>query len=146
MKAKIVILLALAFCLALPYSAAAHAGDERAVLPKPVQVFDVAAGKVVKSVPNSKEFQDYAKSWLASVTGLSPKLEANEKCGYVYRIPLTEAAAVKTAGLDTRVTDVFLFYCPDKPALLLVFDENRKPFLLQFKADIKPFLKTIAIP
>ncbi|CAH1196006.1 hypothetical protein PAECIP111893_00793 [Paenibacillus plantiphilus] len=146
MKAKIMILLALAFCMLLPNMAAAHPRAEGTTLPKPVQAFDVAAGKVVKTVPNSKQYQDYARSWLASVTGLSPQVEANEKCGYVYRIPLTETASVKTTGLNVQVTDVFLFYCPNKPALLLIFDENRKPYLLQFKADIQPFLKTIAIP
>ncbi|MBW7474134.1 hypothetical protein K0T92_05215 [Paenibacillus oenotherae] len=146
MKAKILILFSLAVCLLLPYSAAAHAGSEGTEQPKPVQAFDVEAGKVVKTVPNSKEYQAFAKSWLDSVTGLAPQISANEKCGYVYRIPLMEPVSVKTTGLAVQTSDVFLFYCPNKPPLLLIFDENRKPYLLLFKADIGPFLKTIAIP
>lgn len=145
MKAKIIVLLALAFCLLLPSAALARTGDEGAGSQRPVQAFDVTAGRVVKSVPNSAEFQSYAKAWLGSVTGLAPQLTADEKCGYVFRIPLNEIATVKVDGQNVKTMDVFLFYCPDKPQVLLIFDENRKPYLLQFKADTKPFLKTMGL-
>ncbi len=147
MKLKLIAMLTLAFCLLLPYAngASASAHDEGAAQQRQVQAFDVIAGKVVKSVPNSKEYQKFAKSWLGSVTGLAPQLTANDKCGYVFRIPLNEPARVKVDTINFHTTDVFLFYCPGKPQLLLVFDENRKPYLLQFTADIKPFLKAIDI-
>ncbi|WP_308634462.1 hypothetical protein [Paenibacillus silvisoli] len=141
---KIVTALALLlFILALPAAAGARANDDGGAGQRPVQAFDVVAGKVVKSVPNSPEFQGYAKQWLNSVTGLSPRLQAEDKCGYVFRIPLDEPTAVKAGQIQVMTQDVFLFYCPKKPQLLLVFDENRKPYLLQFKANIKPFLKAM---
>lgn len=145
MRAKIIAILMIAFCLLLPAAAGAQAHDEGAGLQRPVQAFDVTAGKVVKSVANTKEYQAFAKKWLASVTGLAPQLTTDDKCGYVFRIPLDQPATVRTTGLNVQTSDVFLFYCPDKPQLLLIFDENRRPYLLKFTADIKPFLRTIGI-
>lgn len=130
---------ALLFTLLMPFSAqAAPDGDTGQ---RPVQAFDVVAGKVVKTVPNTPELQGHAKNWLKGVTGLSPKLQPDDKCGYVFRIPLDEPTAVKVGDVQMTTQDVFLFYCPKKPQLLLIFDENRKPYLLKFKANIKPFLK-----
>ncbi|QHW34424.1 hypothetical protein GZH47_28925 [Paenibacillus rhizovicinus] len=133
---------ALLLYLIMPYSANA-AASEGETAPRPVQAFDVVAGKVVKTVPNTAEFQGYAKSWLKSNTGLSPKLQAEDKCGYVFRIPLDEPTAVKAGSEQVMTQDVFLFYCPKKPQLLLIFDEQRRPYLLKFKANIKPFLKAM---
>jgi hypothetical protein len=146
MKSKIVVLLAMVLLLALPNAAAAAYQPDEQAQQMPVQVFDVVAGKVVKTVANTKQYQDYAKTWLQSVTGFSPQLQPEEKCGYVYRIPLAEPYTIQTGGMTIQTSDVFLFYCPDKPKVLLVFDENRRPYLLQFTADIAPFLKTIGIP
>jgi hypothetical protein len=149
MKAKIAILLALVMLLVMPFTAAAadlNKHHEEGAGPRPVQAFDVTAGKVVKTVPNSSQYQRFAQSWLKSVTGLAPQLKADEKCGYVYRIPLNEPYTITTSGITVSTSDVFMFYCPDKPKLLLVFDENRRPYLLNFTANINPFLKTIGIP
>ncbi|GGF89194.1 hypothetical protein [Paenibacillus abyssi] len=110
---------------------------------KPVQVFDVAQGKVVKSFDNDAEFQGFAESWLKSVTGLAPQLKPDDKCGYVYRIPLTKPAMIKTGNLSLHVEDVFLFYCAGKPPILLVFDTEKRPYLLNFKADLQPFLNKV---
>ncbi|SFI30323.1 hypothetical protein SAMN02799624_00228 [Paenibacillus sp. UNC496MF] len=140
---KIVAAFGLLLCLVFPLSAFANAADHHMPDQRPVQAFDVVAGKVVKTVPNGPEFQGYAKSWLKGVTGLSPKLQAEDKCGYVFRIPLDEPTAVKAGSEQITTQDVFLFYCPKKPQLLLIFDENRKPYLLKFKANVKPFLKAM---
>ncbi|WP_274650531.1 hypothetical protein [Paenibacillus humicola] len=146
-KAKWIPLIVLVCLLTLPFGAAGalqrQTGGEEM---RPVQVFDVEAGKVVKSVPNSEQYQGFAREWLGSVTGLAPQLSPGDKCGFVYRIPLTLPYTVRTGELTVRTSDVFLFYCPGKPKLLLIFDEERKPYLLQFKADIEPFVKTIGLP
>ncbi|MBB3110445.1 hypothetical protein FHS18_002512 [Paenibacillus phyllosphaerae] len=140
---KAVIMLAL--LLLLPYAAQAAAASETPAPLRPVQVFDVTAGKVIKTIPNSNEYQQYAKTWLGSVSKLAPQLQPADKCGYVFRIPLAAPTPVKAGAENITTSDVFLFYCPDKPTLLLVFDENRKPFLLEFKGDIKPFLKLVGV-
>ncbi|RXZ80206.1 hypothetical protein EBB07_19820 [Paenibacillaceae bacterium] len=113
---------------------------------KPVQVFDVKAGKVVKTVPNDAQFQQFASAWLKGVTGLAPQATTEDKCGYVYRIPLAKPTDVTAGKLQLQVEDVFLFYCPGQPALLLIFDVERRPYLLTFQTDLQPFLKKIGIP
>ena len=96
MKLKLIAVLTLAFCLLLPYANGASASvHDEGTGQRQVQAFDVIAGKVVKSVPNSKEYQKFAKSWLGSLTGLAPQLTANDKCGYVFRIPLDDPARLK---------------------------------------------------
>ncbi|WP_314002810.1 hypothetical protein [uncultured Paenibacillus sp.] len=113
---------------------------------KPVQVFDVKAGKVVKTIPNDAEYQRFAVEWLRSVTGLSPQLKPHEKCGFVYRVPLTRPIQTQVGALKFEVDDVFLFHCEQYEPVLLVFDAERRPYLLTFKADLKPFLRKIAAP
>jgi len=112
---------------------------------KPVQVFDVAAGKVVKTIPNDKEFQKFAQSWIKSITGLAPNLTNDKSCSYVFRVPLSQAVTVKINEVSVATDDLFLFYCKDKPPLLLLFDEKRRPYLFLFKEDIAPFLKKAGI-
>lgn len=113
---------------------------------KPVQVFDVAAGKVVKTIENDASFQKMAADWVGSISELAPQLSADENCGYVYRVPLTKPVTIKVNQISVTTADIFLFYCKDKPPLLLAFDENRKPFLFLVKADIKPFIQKVGIP
>ena len=109
-------------------------------------MFDVEAGKVVHTAPNDDEYQDMAKRWLLSVTGFSPKVSPDEKCGYVYRVPLAEPYTVRVGSASVTAQDVFLFYCERTDPILLVFDPNNKPYMLAFKADLAPFLKKIAAP
>lgn len=127
--------------------AAAHAADAKAKAPShPVQVFDVKAEKVVKSVDNDRQYQKFARSWLKSVTGFAPQLKSDDSCLYVYRVPLNKPAKVKVSQTELVVREVFLFNCANKPPLLLVFDDQRRPYLLLFSADIAPFVKKIGIP
>ncbi|MFX3633432.1 MAG: hypothetical protein ACE3L7_24085 [Candidatus Pristimantibacillus sp.] len=135
-----------AICMLFAYNPISYAETAMEEPFKPVQVFDVKAGKVIKSVPNDKEFQEQANSWLGSITNLAPQLKNDESCSYVYRIPLEKPVTIAITGNRIAAQDVFLFNCADKPPLLLVFDEQRKPYLFQFKADIKPFIKKIGIP
>ncbi|WP_338551663.1 hypothetical protein [Paenibacillus sp. KS-LC4] len=112
----------------------------------PVQVFDVKAGKVVLTVPNDKNYQKMAKSWLGSVTGLAPQLTNDNTCTYVYRVPLAEPYKLSTNNLSLQVKEVFLFVCAGKAPQLLVFDDQRRPLLLLFKEDIAAFIKKVGIP
>lgn len=144
----IVSLLAAVAVLLLFGQAASAAGgppaDAGAI--KPVQVFDVAAGRVVKTMPNDAEFQAFAAAWLQSVTGLAPQVQAGADCPYVYRVPLAKPATVTAGTVKVETADVFLFNCRSKPPLLLVFDAQRRPYLLQFQADIAPFVRKTGIP
>ncbi|OMF33803.1 hypothetical protein BK133_13510 [Paenibacillus sp. FSL H8-0548] len=143
------VLLACCSILLITQVAAAHPAHNSPTTEvglKPVQVFDVAAGKVVKTIPNDAQFQTLAASWVGSITGLAPQVTNDESCSYVYRVPLEKAVTIKSNDISVVSDDLFLFNCKDKPPLLLVFDEKRRPYLFLFKADIKPFIKKVGIP
>ncbi|MBH5317901.1 hypothetical protein I6N90_08805 [Paenibacillus sp. GSMTC-2017] len=114
--------------------------------PGPVQVFDISAGKVVKTIPNDKKFQKMATKWTKSVSGLSPQATTDHGCTYVYRIPLSKPAKINTGEISVTTNNLFLFYCKDKSPFLLVFDELNKPFLFLFKENIDPFIKKVGLP
>jgi len=143
--AAVLLTFSLLFMTAGGTAAAMSKNPQNKTANRPVQAFDVVAGKVVKTVPNSVDYQKIAADWLKSVKGLAPQASIGSKCGYVFRIPLDKPAEVKAGAQTLRTSDVFLFYCPDKLKLLLVFDEHRKPFLLDFSADVAPFLQRIAV-
>ncbi|ACT01125.1 hypothetical protein [Paenibacillus sp. JDR-2] len=147
MRQKRLAALLLALCFMLTFtSASAFAAAPEDQPFKPVQVFDVKAGKVVLTTPNDKEYQEFANKWISSITGLAPQLTNDDSCNYVYRVPLEKPVTISVNGTKLLADDVFLFYCDGKPPLLLVFDEQRRPYLLLFKEDIKPFIKKIGIP
>ncbi|NIK77661.1 hypothetical protein FHS15_002797 [Paenibacillus castaneae] len=112
---------------------------------KPVQVFDVAAGKVTKTVVNDPSIQEQASAWIGSVTGLAPQISNDESCSYVFRVPLEKEATIKHNDISVTSDDLFLFYCKDKPPLLLMFDHKRRPYLFLFNADIKPFIQKMGV-
>ncbi|WP_168119104.1 hypothetical protein [Paenibacillus sp. HB172176] len=124
-----------------PQKSAKFAAVGEQTTSRPVQVFDIAAGKVIKSIPNDQAFQKMAGDWIDSITGLSPQISNDNSCTYVFRVPLNEPVTVASGNLSLTTADLFLFYCKDKPPLLLVFDGQRKPYLFLFKANIKPFMK-----
>lgn len=146
MRQKRLAALLLVLSLLFVYASSAFAAPPEDQPFKPVQVFDVKAGKVVLSTPNDKQYQEFANKWIASVTGLAPQLTNDDSCNYVYRIPLEKPVTITVNGTKLVADDVFLFYCDGKPPLLLVFDEQRRPYLLLFKEDIAPFIKKVGIP
>ncbi|QAY66114.1 hypothetical protein [Paenibacillus protaetiae] len=133
-------------CFLLPFSHTAAANAAAPATMRPVQVFDVKAEKVVKSVPNDQQFQHFVTEWMNSVTRFAPQLQVDDSCSYVYRIPLEKPITAQLNDITIHSEDVFLFYCEDKPPMLLVFDDKRRPYLLLFKADIKPFIRKVGIP
>jgi len=112
---------------------------------KPVQVFGVEAGKVIKVVPNDEQFQEMAKSWLNAITGPAPQITSDKDCLYVFRVPLKEPATIVFKEIKATSNDVYLFHCKNKPPVLLLFDEKRHPYLFLFKGDIGPFIKKIGL-
>lgn len=122
---------------------AALAADSKAQL-APVQVFDVKEGKVTRTLANNEQFQAAANEMLKSIHELAPELQPDNKCGYVYRIPLAKPASVEFQQLSFQAEELFLFHCPGKQPVLLLFDAERHPYLFHFTAKIEPFLQLVA--
>ena len=124
-------------------AAPVHAATNPTNTSRPVQIFDVSAGKVIKNIPNDVQFQTLAKSMLSSVTGLAPQISPDNKCSYVYRIPLTEPYNVTVGQLSFKTNDLFIFHCTDTQPIILTFNEQRKPFMLHFQADLTPLINKL---
>lgn len=113
-----------------------------------VQVFDVAKGKVVHTVANSPQFQKTAEQWLSQITSLAPEIQPDMKATYIVRVPVDPAKTLNVGQVTLPVKEIFLFYYSDasKEPLLLMFDENKKPYFFHIHEDIKPFIQSLNIP
>lgn len=112
----------------------------------PIQLFDMHQEKIIKTFKNENYFQSIAKQWLKEVSGLSPQLNIGSNNGYIVRIPLVEPYSVTLGHLTIELNDVFLVYVPDRKPLLLVFSKERKPYLLETRADVHSFMQRILAP
>jgi len=111
-----------------------------------VQLFDMQQEKIVKTFKNDDYFQQSAKQWLSSITRLSPQLTIGSPTGYIVRIPLVKPYTIEINQLKFDTKDVFLVYVPNKPPLLLLFSSERKTYLFETKADVRPFMQRLLAP
>lgn len=110
-----------------------------------VQVFDVKEGHVIKSVDSSSKIQKQVKRILKNVYEFAPEVQPDMKAKYIIRIPVKSGTTVKLNDASIAIQELFIFYYVDKEPLLLVFDENKKPFLFHTSYSIEPLLKLIQV-
>lgn len=110
-----------------------------------VQVFDVKQGHVVKTLDNSSKIQKQVKRILKHVYEFAPEVQPDMKAKYIIRIPVKKGTAIKLNDNSISIKELFIFYYVDKEPLLLVFDENKKPFLFHTKQSIEPLLNAIEV-
>ncbi|GAX91193.1 hypothetical protein [Effusibacillus lacus] len=101
-----------------------------------VEVFDVQAGKVVHTVPNSAEIQKEIRLCLGSITGLSERVNVMPKEGRVCKIPIEPPVKVENEWVNFLVEEVYLMVSDSEKPLLLLFDDENKPYLVEFSHDI----------
>lgn len=129
--------------IALPAQLMIPEGKSRA---DQVQVFDVKKGQVILTTKNNEQFQKYAHEWLSGITGFAPEVQPDLKAQYIVRVPLNPVATLQVGQTKIQVAEAFLFYYPNKEPMLLVFDEEKKPYLFHIHNDLKPFIKYLSIP
>lgn len=108
-----------------------------------VQVFDIKSGKVIKTIPNDDQIQQFANQLISSITGLAPEVSPDSSAQSIIRIPISTPRQIKVGQTNLFINELFLFHYKTKHSLLLVFDENKKPFLLQYTSDSTPLIKYI---
>jgi len=109
-----------------------------------IQVFDIKSGQIIKSISNDDKIQTLANELISSVAGLAPEISPDNKAKYIIRLPISKPRQIKIGQTNLLINEIFLFYAPGKQSSLLVFDENKKPFLLQYTADITPLIQYIS--
>lgn len=108
-----------------------------------VQIFDIKSGKIIKTIPNDAQIQTFTNELISSITGLAPEIAPDNEAKYIIRIPVTNPRQIKVGQTNLLINELFLFYYTTDHSILLVFDENKKPFLLHYDSDITPLIKYI---
>jgi len=108
-----------------------------------IQIFDIKSGKIIKTVPNDAEIQKFTNELISSITGLAPEIAPDNEAKYIIRIPITTPRQIKVGQTNLLINELFLFYYTTDHSILLVFDENKKPFLLHYDSDITPLIKYV---
>lgn len=111
-----------------------------------IQVFDVQKGKVILTTESNEQFQKFAHSWLAGIKQFAPEVQPDLKATYIFRVPLIPPVSLQVGQAKLQVAEIFMFYYKTKEPLLLVFDENKKPYLFHTSEDVTPFIKFLSIP
>lgn len=124
------------------YASARNTDRENRIIElPPVQLFDIKAQRIIRTLPNNATFQAEANKWITSVSGISPQLTIGHSSGHIVRIPLLAFTNIVLPKETLQVKDVFLIYCPGKEPLLLVLSKERKTYLLTLNTNVKPFMK-----
>lgn len=114
---------------------------EQQPVSKPIQLFDIQAKQMIKTIPNDAMFQAEAKKWLQSITHLAAQLTIGYRSGYIVRIPLLTNETILLGKEKLHIQEVFLIYCPNKKPLLLVFSNEHKPYLFFINYNVLPFMQ-----
>lgn len=110
---------------------------------RPVQIFDVSQGKVVIMLPNTKEIQEEAKSWIMAVESLSGQINAGPKDGIVIRIPLQEPVDINPSISSDRAEELYVFAGPNNGAAvnMLIFTQKSQPLLVNARVNLASFIQ-----
>lgn len=108
-----------------------------------IEVFDVKQGKVIKHIANTKEIQEEVKICIHKITGLSGQLSVDPKDGLIYHIPVEPPVMLNNQWLNVQVNEVYLIVPLTQKPQLLLFDEENKPYLVDFDHDLRSFLEKV---
>jgi hypothetical protein len=99
-----------------------------------VQIFDVEKGRIVKKLKICAPIQAEAEKILNSVTGLYVKVKPLPPKGYIVKIPINPPLMVQNQFINAPVDNIFIIFTETEPPILLLLDENGKPFVYNFSA------------
>ncbi len=121
-------------CLAFILQSNALAADSD------IEVFDLKQERVIRQAPNSKWVQAEVKQCLHSIHGITKRFNPIPKDGHIYKIPLEPPIMVSNQWLNGLVDEVKLILPDEDLPLLMVFDEENRPYFFEFKYDIENLL------
>ncbi len=96
-----------------------------------LEVYDIEKEQIVKRIPNTPEIQQDITQYLKTINQAVPPLGQVPKKGKMVRIPLQPPAPIENQWIKGTLYEVFLILLPDRDPFIIVYDESRKPYLLQ---------------
>jgi hypothetical protein len=135
MKAKLMIILFLFFWSFVPAAHAAHATHL-----SNIEIFDVKNERVIKLVANSKEIQGEIQQCLKAVKGITKRLIPITKDSKIIKIPIQPSIMVNNQWMNTLIDEVKLILPTNAPPLLMLFDDENRPYFFEFDYDVRTLL------
>lgn len=135
MKAKLLIILFLFFWSFVPAAHAAHVTHL-----SNIEIFDVKNERVIKLVANSQEIQGEIQQCLKAINGITKRLSPITKDSKIIKIPIQPSIMVNNQWMNTLIDEVKLILPTNAPPLLMLFDDENRPYFLEFDYDVKTLL------
>jgi hypothetical protein len=135
MKAKLMIISFLFFWSFGPDAHAAYATH----LSK-IEIFDVRNERVIKLVANSQEIQGEIQQCLKTIKGITKRLSPITKDSKIIKIPIQPSIMVNNQWMNTLIDEVKLILPTSGPPLIMLFDDENRPYFLEFDYDVKTLL------
>jgi len=105
-----------------------------------IRIFDVQNGKVVKNMKLSKKIKKEAESYIDSISGMYPKVNAFPHKGYIIGISFRNPLSVRNPFLNDyhieKINEVFIITTGEEKPYILVLDERGRPFFYNFDKEI----------
>ncbi|WP_010248878.1 hypothetical protein [Acetivibrio cellulolyticus] len=114
---------------------------------KPIEIFDITKGEVIKKVHSTRVIQNEAISYLNGISSMYIKVKAFPEKGYIVRIPITPSVQVKNHWLNdyniNSVDEVFILLPEQGNTYLLVLDNKLRPYFYNFIGNVDVLLKNL---
>jgi hypothetical protein len=110
---------------------------------KPVEIFDVSQGIVIKKSQSSEKIQKTAYDYLMNISSLYVKVKALPDKGHIIKIPFEEPKLIQNKWINGNVSEVFVILPEQQKPYLLVLDESRRPFFYNFEGNTYELLKSL---
>lgn len=132
MKGKIMVIVFLVFSLCFPSVQAAGESN--------IEVFDVKKEQVVKTIANSDRIQREVNKCLNTITSMTKRFNPIPEEGQIIKIPVEPSVMVNNQWFSSLVDEVKLILPTNETPLLMIFDDENKPYFFEFKQDITKLL------
>jgi len=134
--ARKILFLLFVFCLLFSVASAVKYDD--------IEVFDMATGKMIQKVENTRQRQYEIHMLINSIDGMYTKAKLDFKKGKVYKIPIQPTVHVENPWFSGLLSDVYLFQPEKEPPVLLLVGKKHKGFFMTIKRDIQPFVASLS--
>ncbi len=114
-----------------------------------VEVFDIGRGEVISKTPLNKEIQNEVFNYVKAIKSLYTKVIPFPEKGYVIRVPFDPPMKVKSKYLNDvgikTLSSVFIIISEKEAPLLLVLDNQQRPYFYIFNASVQPLLDFVKL-
>ncbi|HBR03321.1 MAG TPA: hypothetical protein DD738_12010 [Ruminiclostridium sp.] len=128
----------------------AYISDQEAKAEKPViEVFDISKGEVISKTSVNIEIQNEVFHYIKAVKTLYTKVIPFPSKGYIIRVPFEKPMNVKIkllndVGIKT-LDSAFIILSEKEAPLLLVLDDQHRPYFYTFNASVQPLLDYVKL-